>query len=66
MDDRRLLAIHQCPMCALRFRYRPVLESHLREEHPSFRCDYPVAHPRLADDWPFEVDDGLKSVGDAG
>jgi hypothetical protein len=51
------MTVHQCPECALRFRYRGVLDSHLRDEHPSFRSEYPVAHRQPTQRWPFEADD---------
>jgi Zinc finger, C2H2 type len=36
-----LLTVHQCPECPLRFSSRSELDWHLRNEHTSFRHDYP-------------------------
>ena len=41
------MSVHQCPKCELRYSLRTELDYHLREEHPTFRHDYPAAwaHP---------------------
>ncbi len=45
------MAAHQCPYCALGFQLRPVLEYHVREDHPEVHADYPTTTPTNAD-WP--------------
>ena len=40
--------IHQCPKCELRFERKTELDDHCWHDHPEFRHEYPVGHPRAA------------------
>jgi hypothetical protein len=45
------MSVHTCPSCGLGFRWRTVLEYHLRNDHPDVRFEYPQQRPADAD-WP--------------
>lgn len=46
-----MATMYHCPACELIFKWKTVLEHHLREDHPSRHFDYPQEQPADAD-WP--------------
>lgn len=47
------MSTHQCPKCQLIFGLKPVLEYHLRVDHPEAHFDYPESSP-ADQDWPMK------------
>lgn len=45
------MSVHHCPYCSLGFRFKTVLEYHVRNDHPKVHADYPVERPADAE-WP--------------
>jgi hypothetical protein len=41
-QKERMMTVHQCPKCELRFAWKTELDDHCWHDHQEFRHEYPV------------------------